>query len=200
MRIGLRPILLILAGLTLVAPASAQQSALTVPRNLQQLTDRSAVIVRGNVVSAHVEKHPELQSLDTVVVTLHVRETLKGTTGATFTFRQYLWDVRSRMYNGGYRKGQELLLMLIAPSTYGLSSPAGMQQGMFHIHRDAAGREVAVNGHANYRLFDGLGAQLATKGIVLSPASAKLVETHRRGPVALEQLTGLIREFTQEHD
>ena len=88
MRIGLRPILLVLAGLTLVAPASAQQSALTVPRNLQQLTDRSAVIVRGNVVSAHVEKHPELQSLDTVVVTLHVRETLKGTTGATFTFRQ----------------------------------------------------------------------------------------------------------------
>ena len=46
-----------------------------------------------SVVSVRMEKHPELTNLDTVVVTLRVRETLKGQAGETFTFRQYVWDL-----------------------------------------------------------------------------------------------------------
>jgi hypothetical protein len=195
MRIGLRPILLVLAGLTLVAPASAQQSALTVPRNLQQLTDRSAVIVRGNVISARMEKHPELTNLDTVVVTLRVRETLKGHAGSTFTFRQYVWDLRDRMSAVGYEKGQDVLLMMIAPSRYGLSSPAGMEQGRFRIQRDGSGREYAVNSRNNLRLFDGVGAHFAKEGITPSPAAASLLAKHRSGPVELRELTALIRQL-----
>ena len=195
MRIGLRTHLLVLAALTLVAPAWAQQSALTVPRNLQQLTDRSAVIVRGNVISARMEKHPELTNLDTVVVTLRVNESLKGHAGGTFTFRQYVWDLRDRMNTVGYQKGQDVLLMMIEPSRYGLSSPAGMEQGRFRIERDGSGREYAVNSRNNLQLFDGVGNQLAKEGIVPPPAASSLLAKHRRGPVELRVLTALIRQL-----
>ena len=67
-------------------------------------------------------EHPELTALNTVVVKLQVRETLKGQAGSTYTFRQYVWDIRDLKYAGGYQKGQDLLLMMIAPSEYGLSS------------------------------------------------------------------------------
>jgi len=195
MRVGLRPFLLLLAAMALVVPAWAQQSALTVPQNLEQLTDRSAVIVRGNVISVRMEKHPELSNLDTVVVTLRVSETLKGQAGSTFTFRQYVWDLRDRMNAVGYEKNQELLLLMIAPSRYGLSSPAGMEQGRFRIQRDRLGRELAVNSQNNLRLFDGVGAQMAKEGIMPSPAAASLLAKHRRGPVELRELTALIRQF-----
>ena len=135
MRLNLRRFLLIVACIA-TAPAFAQRGALTVPRNLDQLTDRAADIVRGTVLSAHVEKHPELTNLDTVVVTLRVSETLKGQAIGTYTFRQYIWDVRDRYDNAGYRKGQELLLLMNEPSRYGLTSPVGIEQGRFRIHRD----------------------------------------------------------------
>ncbi len=176
-------------------PAWAQHGTLTVARNLDQLTSRSAVILRGNVVSARIEKHPVLRNLDTVVVTLQVRETLKGEVGRTFTFRQHVQDLRSRLGTGGFHKGQDLLLMMIAPSSYGLSSPAGMDQGRFLISRDSAGRETAVNGQGNLKLFDGIGAGLAKQGLALSPASQQLIETHRAGPIELAELTELIREL-----
>jgi hypothetical protein len=181
--------------LVLVAPAWAQRGALTVSRNLSQLTDRSAVIVRGNVISARVEKHPEFSGLNTVVVTLRVKETLKGETGDTFTFRQYIWDIRDRYDAASYKKGQDVLLLMIAPSQYGLSSPAGLEQGRFRIVRDKAGKELAINGRGNFKLFDGISTQLAQKGIALSPKSASLVQEHRKGPVDAGELMGLIREL-----
>jgi len=187
--------MLLLIVVALAAPAWAQLGALTVPRNLDQLTDRSAVILRGTVISARVEKHPDLGGLNTVVVRLHVKETLKGQARGTFTFRQYIWDIRDASGAAGYRKGQDLLLLMIAPSEYGLSSPAGQEQGRFLIQRDGTGREFALNGHGNFKLFDGISVQLAKQGIALSPRSTSLVQQHRKGPVELGELTGLIREL-----
>ena len=195
MRKALHRCLLCAAALVAAASASAQQGALTVPRNLDQLTDRAALILRGNVVSARVEKHPELSGLDTVVVTLTVRETLKGAARKTHTFRQYLWDIRDRLDANGYRKGQEVLLFLIEPSVHGLSSPAALEQGRFRIERTAAGEEVAVNGHGNFRLFDGLAAEAAKEGAILSPRSLRLVDAQPGGPVAVADLTRLVREL-----
>lgn len=186
---------MLIATLAATAPASAQQGALTVPRNLSQLTDRAALIVRGHVVGARVEKHPEFVNLDTVVVTVRVRETLKGAQRSTYTFRQYLWGLRDRLDASGYRKGQELLLFLIEPSAHGLSSPAGLDQGRFRIERNAVGDEVAVNGQGNFRLFDGLAAEAAKEGANLSPASLRLVDAPQGGPVAVAALTRLVREL-----
>ena len=185
---------LILAAFACAAPALAQRGALTLPRNLEQLTDRASDIVRGTVVSAHVEKHPELDNLDTVVVTLRLSDTLKGSARETFTFRQFIWDVRDRSDAAGYRKGQELLLLMIAPSRYGLSSPAGLDQGRFRIERDRSGRETAVNGMGNFKLFDGLGASKAS-AVTLTTRQASLVAKHRKGPVDAAELTAMIRAF-----
>lgn len=191
----MKRVLLLLVMLVCAAPVWAQSSALTIPRNLEQLTSRSAVIVRGTVISAQVEKHPALTALDTVVVQLQVKETLKGQSDGTFTFRQYIWDFRDRKGAAGYHKGQDLLLMMIEPSKYGLSSPAGLDQGRFMITRDSAGREFAVNGHGNLKLFDGISAQVAAKGIPLSARTSSLVRKHAGGPVELRDLTALIREL-----
>lgn len=187
---------LILAACACAAPALAQRGALTLPRNLEQLTDRASDIVRGTVVSAHVEKHPELHNLDTVVVTLRLSDTLKGSARETFTFRQFIWDVRDRHDAAGYRKGQELLLLMIAPSRYGLSSPAGLDQGRFRIERDRRGRETAVNGAGNFRLFDGLGASKAS-AVSLTARQASLVAKHRKGPVDAAELTAMIRAYAE---
>jgi hypothetical protein len=196
MRRGAKRALLVLAACLAAAPAFAQRGAMAVPRNLDQLTDRASEIVRGTVVSAHVEKHPELSNLDTVVVTLRVHETLKGHASGTYTFRQYIWDLRDRYDAAGYRKGQDLLLLMIAPSEYGLSSPAGLNQGRFRIERDRAGREVAVNGADNLRLFDGLAAADKTVG-ALTQKQASLAAKHRKGPVELTELEAMIRAFAR---
>jgi hypothetical protein len=193
----MRRILVLLVMVACTAPAWAQSGALTLPRNLDQLTGRSADIVRGTVISARVEKHPEFSGLNTVVVQLQVKETLKGQASGVFTFRQYIWDIRGGKDAAGYRKGQELLLMMIEPSRFGLSSPAGLDQGRFVISRDKNGREVAVNGHGNMKLFDGISAQAVAKGIPLSARTASLVQKHVGGPVELRDLTALIRELAQ---
>ena len=196
MRSNLSRCLLVLVACLTCAGALAQSGAMTVPRNLEQLTRRASDVLRGTVIGARVEKHPELTNLDTVVVTLRVRDTLKGAAHGEFTFRQYLWDVRDHADAAGYRKGQELLLFMIAPSEYGLSSPAGMEQGRFRITRDASGRELAINGTGNLRLFAGI--EDAPKGAVgLSPAQAGLVAKHRRGPVAVNELTAMVRAFAR---
>ncbi|MEX1993672.1 MAG: hypothetical protein WD929_03330 [Steroidobacteraceae bacterium] len=191
----LQRFLLLLAIAALAGPAWAQDGALTVPRNLDQLVNRSAVILRGNVVSARFEEHPELRGLDTVVVTMRVREALKGQAGQTFTFRQHVWDLHNRVNPGGYHKGQDLLLLMIAPSRYGLSSPAGLDQGRFQVTRDSTSRETAINGQGNQQLFDGMSAQFAKQGVALSPASSRLVAAQNRGPVEVTELTALIREL-----
>ena len=191
-----RTFLLFLACIVAV-PAWAQRGAITIPRNLDQLTDRAVDIVRGSVVSARVEKHPQFQNLDTVVVTLRVQETLKGDAQETFTFRQYIRDIRDTFDAAGYLKGQDMLLLMIAPSPYGLSSPAGADQGRFRIERDLSGREIAVNGVDNRKLFDGLRAEADKEGIALSMRQASLVAKHRDGPVELRELTALIREFAK---
>lgn len=188
-------LLALLAAWTLPSLAIAQDGALTVSRNLQQLTDRAAHIVRGNVVSAHVEKHPQFDGLHTAVVIVHVRETLKGPARQTYTFRQYVWDIRGRMGDAPYRKGDDVLLFMIAPNEHGLSSPAGLDQGLFRIRRDATGREFAVNGHGNARLFDGMAKSVAKDGTVLTSTSRRLLESHRAGPIKASRFTALVREI-----
>jgi len=184
-----------LAALFLAAPAFAQRGAMTVPRSLEQMSERAADIVRGTVVSARVEKHPELSNLDTVVVTVRVRETLKGEARGNFTFRQYIWDIRDRWDAAGYRKGQDLLLVLNAPTRYGLTSPVGIEQGRFRIQRDRNGGFVALNGTGNLHLLDGVAEAAAKDGIALTARQADLVARHRGGAIELGALMAMFRAF-----
>jgi len=172
--------------------AQAQRGALTVPQNLGELVEEAATIVRGRVVSARVEPHPQLQNLHTVVVTLRVERTLKGESGETFTFRQFIWDVRDRSNAAGYRKGQHLLLLMIKPSVHGLSSPAGLEQGRFRIERGPEGKDVAMNGAANAGLFAELETALSKQGAQLPAPLAARAQQHTSGAVPLEDLEEII--------
>lgn len=177
---------------SLSSAAFAQRGAITAPRNLAQLTDGAAVIVRGSVVSATFEPHPQLHSLKTVVVNVKVRETLKGTAPSVYTFRQFIWDIRDRYNTAGYRKGQDVLLLMNSPNQLGLTSPVGLDQGRFRITRDARGAALATNGHANAGLFRDMQPQLRQRKIQVStPASRMIQQDH--GPVRVEELTEVIR-------
>ena len=170
----------------------AQRGALVIQQNLAELVQEADTIVRGSVLSAQVEPHPELRNLHTVVVTLRVERVLKDQAEGTFTFRQYIWDVRDRYNAAGYRKGQRLLLLLIKPSQYGLSSPAGMDQGRFRLAPDQEGRLTAVNGAANHGLFRGVTPLLEEQGIRLPRRLTQTVAADAGGPLPLEDLEALI--------
>jgi hypothetical protein len=129
------------------------------------------------------------------VVTLRVAETLKGDVEPTFTFRQFIWDIRDRYDAAGYRKGQHLLLLMNPPTRYGLTSPAGLEHGRFRISRDAAGHESAVNGRGNAGLFRGLAAQLDRKRVNLGPRAAAMIRQNQAGPIALDDLRELTRQL-----
>ena len=128
---------------------------------------------------------------------MRVLETFKGPAVSTLTFRQFVWDIRDKYDAAGYRKGQELLLLLNANSSYGLTSPVGMEQGRFEISRDSKGVVVATNGQANRGLFANMSQQLNQPATRLSAATSALVAGHRSGPVPLSQLEELIKQFSE---
>jgi hypothetical protein len=183
-------VLLLVAGI-----CSAQAVRTAHRRTLDELTDESAFILHGHVASVRIEPHPDLSNLQTVLVSIHVDDVLKGTVPSEFTFRQFVWDVHSLYDNGGYHKRQELLLFLRAPSRYGLTSPAGLEQGRFVIHRDASGNITAVNGENNAGLFTSLPKAAQRRGAVLS-ARAQALASRPAGPVALNDLKQAVRSLT----
>jgi len=173
--------------------ASAQSNAITVPRNLGQLVDESQTVAQGWVASVAVEPHGQLKNLMTVVVTFQVEESLKGGVPKIYTFSQAVIDRRDLQQKMGYRVGQHLLLILIKPNLYGLTSHAGMEQGRFRIEARTDGNLVATNGVANTGLFRGLDSQLQTRGVLVTPEVQTMVAKSGAGPVPLEQLKSLIR-------
>jgi hypothetical protein len=185
-----------LVTLSLSSNLHAQRGAMTAPRNLAQLTDAAHVIVRGHVLSANYEAHPQFSNLKTVVVTLRVADTLKGSAPAVYTFRQFIWDVRDQFNTAGYRPGQELVLLLTQRSSLGLSVPVGLEQGRFRIVRQN-GKILAINGYGNAGLFSGMQTQLQAGRLVLSKASSDIVRQNRQ-TLGADELSRLIRELREK--
>jgi hypothetical protein len=158
--------------LLLVSTGQAQRGAMTLPRSLEQITQQADLIVQGSIVSVKVEPHPQFHNLRTVLVTFAVEDALKGKAGKTLQFRQFIWDSRDRGDSAGYRKGQQLLLMLNRPSEYGLTSPVGLEQGRFEISRDATGNLIAVNGRGNAGLLAPAAPQNQAKASTASGAES----------------------------
>jgi hypothetical protein len=171
----------------------AQSNALTIRRNLGELVSESQMIVQGWITSVTLEPHPQLKNLMTVVVAVQVEETLKGDSVKTLTFREAVLDRRAQQQKTGFRTGQHVLLLLIAPSQYGLTSPAGMEQGRFRIAPQGDGKLLATNGFGNAGLFRGLETHLRAKGLLVTPAVQEMIAKPGPGPVSLEHLKSLIR-------
>lgn len=155
--------------------AHAQRGAQTASADLSYLVQRAGTIVRGNVISASVEPHPQFSNLQTVVVRIAVSKVLKGTAPATYTIRQFVWDAKDATDAAGYRKSTELLLLLNPVSQYGLTSTVGMDQGRFRVIRDHQGKGIAVNGRSNIGLFDQLASKAAARGVSLSPRAQAMM-------------------------
>ena len=181
--------------LVLAFPVSAQDTALTLPRNLVQLVDESELIVQGHVTNVSLQRHEQLSNLMTVVVTLQVEDSLKGTPTTVYTFRQAVIDRRDQQQFLGYRPGQHVLLLLIRPSAYGLSSPAGMQQGRFALRTLPDKSLEAVNGFSNGGLFRGMETQLAARGVQMQPEVRAMISQTKPGPAPLKELKSLIRSI-----
>jgi hypothetical protein len=172
---------------------AAQSQATVLPRNLGELVAESQHVLQGRVTSVTLEPHSQLKNLMTVVVTLEVEEALKGEAAKTYTFRQAVIDSRDQQKKMGYRVGQHALFILMKPSTYGLTSPAGMEQGWFRIESSADGKLQATNGFANAGLFRGLDSQLQSRALRVTPEVQALLAKPGAGPVPLEHLRSLIR-------
>lgn len=188
----LLPLLQLSAGLADLA--SAQSSARTVQRTLDQLIDESDIVVHGLVVSARLEPHPQLHNLMTVVVKMTVQDTYKGKPVSSLTFRQYVWSTTGS--SPEYRKGQEMVLLLRPVSEYGLTSPAGLEQGRFKVIR-AKGKAIAVNGHGNFQVFDRLQEHALSRGLQLSPHITGVIRKNEPGQMSLEDLAEIIRTFAR---
>lgn len=186
----------VIFGLLLPNALVAQRGALTKLRSIDELSQEATLIVHGSVTSAKVEPHPQFQNLTTVLVTMQVQDTLKGTPQKTIQFRQYIWDLRDRLDAAKYAKNQELLLMLGPVSQYGLRSPVGLEQGRFLITRDSQGQEFAANGGGNLHLFQSTEQRASARGIKLSQRLATLARRNATGPIPLADLKDAIRSFS----
>jgi hypothetical protein len=175
-RAFLAVITFIFLGLSFPTLAQAQQGARTAPANLNQLVQGAHTILRGFVVSARVEPHPQFSNLQTVIVTVQVSRVLKGEAVSTYTFRQFVWNEGDLGNAAGYQKAGELLLFLNPVSQYGLTSTVGLDQGRFRVIRDAKGKGTAVNGRSNIGLFQGVPANASKHGVTLSRAAQTMMQ------------------------
>jgi hypothetical protein len=184
--------------LTLSFPSvlMAQRGALTKLRSIDELSQQATLIVHGSVTSATVEPHPQYHNLMTVLVTMQVQDTLKGSPQRTVQFRQYIWDMRDQLDAARYAKNQELLLLLGPVSPYGLRSPVGLEQGRFRISRDRQGQQVAENGGGNLNLFQATEERAKARRIRLSSRVASLARRNTSGPIPLTDLKDAIRSFS----
>lgn len=178
-------------------PQGHAQGARTAHRSLDELIDESDVVVHGHIVSAALEPHPQLRNLKTLVVTMRVSDTYKGRPRQTLVFRQFVWGNAARENGGSYLKGQEMILLLRPVSEYGLTSPAGLEQGSFRILLDSHGQPTAVNGRGNVGLFENIDKKVRQQGVLLSPKAAALLNKRDPGPIPVKVLEETIRSLAR---
>jgi hypothetical protein len=191
--------LLGIALLCLLWPSNSysQATAQTLSRSFDQLVQESDCVVHGFVVSSRLEPHPQLRNLMTEVVTMKVADTYKGKPQGTLVFRQYVWNTDRGKTALDYHKGEEMVLLLRPVSEYGLTSPAGLEQGRFRITLDRNRNHVAVNGRGNLGLFAGVEQNARTGGVPLTAHLTTVLRQNRPGPLLLTDLEQLVRSFAR---
>jgi len=174
------------------APAFSQGGASTAQADLDQLVQSAQNIVRGQVVSATIEPHPQFPNLQTVVITLSVTRVLKGAAGSTLTFRQFQLDSRDATSLAGYKGAGEVLLFLNPVSQYGLTNTVGLEQGRFRVVPDGKGNRYVINGRGNMGLFSQVPAKATARGIAFSP-QVRAMLANSNGKASLESFEEAVR-------
>src|ERR1700751_888208 len=172
----------------LPSDSHAQHGALTVGRGIDKLTEEADVIVHGYVTSTRIEPHPQLRNLNTIVVSLEVKDTYKGTPRKTLTFRQYVWDPDPQRELAEYGKHQELVLFLGPISEEGRTSPVGLEQGRFRVYADQEKHVDVSNGRGNFGLFKSVVPRAKARGVTLAPRPLQLAQQPQPSPLLLSDL------------
>ncbi|NUN68738.1 MAG: hypothetical protein HUU02_03405 [Bacteroidetes bacterium] len=182
--------LLLLVVLLWTHTATAQR---TIPLNIEQLVRDAGTIIDGTVTGTRTGKDPESGLLVTWV-TMNVNESFHGAVNGTITFKQYGGEADGLAnypkHLPRYAQGERSILFLTAPSSIGMQSPVGMQQGKFMIVQEGTAKTVVRNLTKNPSLFTGLtvGKSLAKR----APASLE-----EDGTMDVEEFTSLVRSYVQ---
>jgi hypothetical protein len=174
--------------------AFGQGHLLTAPRDITQLTSKAQIVIRGKVINTKREPHPQYSNIQTIVVTLRVKETLKGAPSEIYTFRQALFGL-PQSPSSAYSRGAELILFMHPVNENGLTSPVGVSQGIFTVTRDQAGKATVMNGAANQGLFGDTTVRKSLATLNVSPAMRSQIASKRAGPVDLDSMQSLIRQL-----
>ena len=181
MRISRLPALASAAALTLLA-ATPAPAVLVEKLDLDGMVERAGSAVAVTVVDSRpATVKADGAELPVVVYSLRVEETLKGRLAADadrlarVSFLAVPGETKSdgliRRSNlpelPALRVGGRYLLLLTAPSAIGLSSPVGLEQGVFRL-TGKPGDETAENRLRNAGLFDRL-ESLAPAGWTTGP-------------------------------
>jgi hypothetical protein len=180
--------------LSLAPFGQAQRGALVKPRNLDELTSKAERIVHAHVLSAKVEPHPQYRNLSTIVVTMRVEDTLKGQAAQNLTFREFIWDFRDKHDAASYRKGQEIVLFLNKPTTDGLTSTSGVQQGRFAVEHERSGQAFVRANSANHVLLAGVDKRFVAKGKAMPP-SLRAAQGSDAARITLADFKTAVREL-----
>lgn len=139
--------------------------------DLADLVGNADKVYRGTVL----EKEPGTVSvgggqLSTVTYKVRVDDALKGEFGGKdnpIVVITMIGDLKDRSAGAGLQRfgqldinpdldiGQDYVLFTTAPSSVGLSTTVGLDQGLFRIFANEQGREMAANGVGNQGLFNG---------------------------------------------
>ncbi len=139
--------------------ASFSHAITVTPMSLSQIVDHSGTLLHGIVTDVESEKDQK-NGIVCTWTTIRVIEDLKGNIQATeYTFKQFggfdkqnhvQWPSPSVVL----KPGQEIILCLYPPSRWGLTSPVGFTQGIFHVKSDPQTKEKTLsNGMSKSVLF-----------------------------------------------
>lgn len=177
------------------------QELLTRQVNLMEMTHAAAVIVRGEVLQARVEPHPDFPNISTLRVTLRVSEVIRGRADKQLSFRSYVSNGRfgqrtssKGVPGAGYRIGDELVLFLYAKSRYGLTSTVGGDQGRFRVERQRR-RTLITNPLRNRGLFEGVETRARAQGVQFTAEQAAILR-QPTGPADLNTFLDVVRRLS----
>jgi hypothetical protein len=110
------------------------------PISLEQLAHLSSTIVHGRV--EQIASGRDVRGVPATWITVEVARTVKGRARSRFTFKQFgtsepLADGTIARLPGLpiYHVGEEMVVFLDGESSAGFTSPLGMGQGVFRVHR-----------------------------------------------------------------
>lgn len=128
-------------------PAAATS---VLPLSLQQMADVAEVIFHGKTISNEV-RLDEASGRVATYTRFEVIEVIKGTVETTHTIKQIGGQLPGSQYRQvihgvpRFGVGQEYVVFLPKASSLGFSSPIGLSQGKFDIHRQG-GETTVSNG------------------------------------------------------